>query len=116
MDHRENTDDPREQQYASAHAVRLTPGGRLCELLGTVEIQVNSLHGQGIRDLAPGLAVEGTAPDGLVEAVSAPAHGGFLLGVQWHPEWSWRSNPHSVALFRAFGAAARARQQARAQA
>lgn len=109
MDHRENTDDPREQQYASAHPVRLTPGGALHRLLGRDEIAVNSLHGQGIRDLAPGLLVEAVAPDGLVEAVSAPEHPGFLIGVQWHPEWAWRSNPDSTALFRAFGMAARAR-------
>jgi len=115
MDHRENSDEPREQQYAPAHPVRLTPGGQLARLFGTSAIEVNSLHGQGIRDLAPGLAVEGTAPDGLIEAVSAPGHDGFLLGVQWHPEWAWRDNAHSVALFRAFGAAARARHMARVQ-
>lgn len=109
MDHRENSDDPREQQYASAHPVRLAPGGRLQRLFGTDEIAVNSLHGQGIRDLAQGLVVEATAPDGLVEAVSSATYPGFLLGVQWHPEWAWRDNPSSAALLRAFGDAARDR-------
>jgi len=113
LDHREDDSRPRAEQYAPAHAVRLEPGGVLQRLFGTGEIRVNSLHGQGIRKLAPGLAVEGVAPDGLVEAVSAPAHPGFLLGVQWHPEWAWRSNAHSAALFSAFGRAVRARQQAR---
>jgi len=113
MDHREHTEDPREQQYASAHPVRLVPGGRLHALLGVGELAVNSLHGQGIRDLAPPLAVEATAPDGLIEAVSAPGHEGFLLGVQWHPEWAWRANAASVALFRAFGGAARERFERR---
>jgi putative glutamine amidotransferase len=113
MDHRENGDDPREQQYASAHPVRLTPGGRLRQLFGVDEIGVNSLHGQGIRDLAPTLAVEAVAPDGLVEAVSAPRHAGFLIGVQWHPEWAWRTNPQSAALFGAFGEAARQRHRGR---
>ena len=112
-DHREDHESARAQQYAPAHAVRLTPGGPLQQLLGTAEIRVNSLHGQGIRDLAPGLAVEGLAPDGLIEAVSAPGHAAFLFGVQWHPEWAWREDQNSVALFRAFGAAARQRQQAR---
>ena len=32
-------------------------------------IEVNSLHHQGIDRLAPGLAVEATAPDGTIEAV-----------------------------------------------
>jgi putative glutamine amidotransferase len=113
MDHRENGDDPREQQYASAHEVRLVPDGRLRRLLGVEKVAVNSLHGQGIRELAAPLAVEATAPDGLVEAVSAPDRPGFVLGVQWHPEWAWRGNVHSAALFRAFGQAARARLELR---
>jgi putative glutamine amidotransferase len=53
------------------------------------------------------LFAEATAPDGLVEAVSMPGARGFLLAVQWHPEWKWRDNPVSRALFGAFGAAIR---------
>jgi putative glutamine amidotransferase len=113
MDHRENPDLPRADQYRPAHAVRLVPGGMLEGLLGRAEIRVNSLHGQGIRDLAPRLTVEGAAPDGTVEAVSCPGHPAFLLGVQWHPEWRYAEDPASVAMFRAFGVAAAARRQAR---
>ncbi len=113
MDHRENPDAPRADQYLPAHPVRLLSGGLLERLLGTDEIQVNSLHGQGIRELAPGLVAEGLAPDGVVEAVSCPAHPAFLLGVQWHPEWRYAEDPSSVALFRAFGEAVRARRAAR---
>jgi putative glutamine amidotransferase len=38
----------------------------------------------------------------------------FALGVQWHPEWKVLQNPVSVALFRAFGDAARRRAEQRA--
>jgi putative glutamine amidotransferase len=113
MDHREPAGVPLAVQYAPAHAVRLAPDGALRRVLGTDEIRVNTVHGQGIRDLAPGLVVEGVAPDGLVEAVSCAGHPGFALGVQWHPEWEFERDPHSVALFRAFGEAARARRAAR---
>lgn len=113
MDHRENPDAPRADQYLPAHPVRLRAGGLLEELLGSGEIQVNSLHGQGIRELAPGLVAEGLAPDGVVEAVSCPDHPAFLLGVQWHPEWRYADDPNSVALFRAFGEAIRERQRGR---
>jgi len=113
LDHREDPAAAREDQYRHAHAVTLRSGGLLEDLLGCTEIRVNSLHGQGIRDLAPGLVAEGVAPDGLVEAVSCPTHPGFLIGVQWHPEWRFRADPVSVALFRAFGAAAAARRQSR---
>ena len=118
LDHREDKSAGRDQQYAPRHPVDLADDGLLRRLLGVPRIRVNSLHGQGIRDLAPGLVVNARAPDGLVEAVSLPAAGGFFLGVQWHPEWAWQDDPNSVALFRAFGDAARQRlawrkQQAR---
>jgi putative glutamine amidotransferase len=37
-----------------------------------------------------------------------PSAPGWLLGVQWHPEWAFATNPHSVAIFAAFGDACRA--------
>lgn len=105
MDHREDASLPRAEQYGPAHSVQVTAGGRLEAIVGPGEIRVNSLHGQGIRDLAPGLVAEAVAPDGVVEAVSRPGQPSFLLGVQWHPEWRFRQDPSSVALFRAFGEA-----------
>ena len=68
-----------------AHPVRVDEGTALSEILGRPMMQVNSLHHQGIRDLAPGLAPAAYAPDGLIEAVELPDHP-FGLAVQWHPE------------------------------
>ncbi len=113
INHREDPGLERAAQYRPAHAVRLGPGGQLQSLLQADEIRVNSLHGQGIRKLAPSLVAEAVAPDGLVEAVSCPSHPAFLLGVQWHPEWRFREDPVSVALFRAFGSAAAAHRRQR---
>jgi putative glutamine amidotransferase len=107
MDHREVKDARREDQYGPAHPVRLVEGGVLNRLVGETEIQVNSLHQQGLDRLADDLVAEAIAPDGLVEAVSHRAEPRFLLGVQWHPEWRFRENPASVAIFQAFGEAAR---------
>jgi len=105
-DHREDDSDPLEVQYGPSHPVRLTPGGRLAGLVGRQEVRVNSLHGQGIARLAPGLAIEATAPDGLVEAIRVEAAPAFALAVQWHPEWRFWEDPLSAALFAAFGTAA----------
>ncbi len=93
--------------FAEAHPVLLKPGGRLAKLLCTEQIQVNSVHGQGIDRLAEGLSVEARAPDGLVEAFTSSASPGFNLGVQWHPEWETTQHPASLALFEAFAAACR---------
>ncbi len=108
MDHRENKDDPLDVQYGPAHEVALAPDGLLARIAGAGRAMVNSLHGQGVRRLGDGLAVEATAPDGLVEAFrhDGPA---FMLGVQWHPEWKVAENPFYLAIFRAFGDACRAR-------
>lgn len=104
-DHRERPGLPIDERYGPAHPVSLR--GKLRDWLGTDEIMVNSLHGQGIKRLANGLQAEAIAEDGLVEAVRGPDDDVFCLGVQWHPEWAPKANEVSVALFRRFGDAAR---------
>lgn len=89
-----------------AHPVSLTPGGMLASLAGTSELPVNSLHWQGIDLLAPALAIEAVAPDGQIEAVRHRT-AGFILGVQWHPEYRVMENDFSRALFSAWGDACR---------
>ncbi|WP_028919689.1 gamma-glutamyl-gamma-aminobutyrate hydrolase family protein [Pseudoxanthomonas suwonensis] len=111
-DHRENLDDPLDRQYGPSHPVELAPGGLLAGIAGTTSVQVNSLHGQGVARLAPGLVVEATAPDGLVEAYRGTGPG-FLLAVQWHPEWQVTRNPFYLGIFRAFGQACRVWADAR---
>lgn len=105
-DHREDEEDPLDVQYGPSHPVNLTPGGLLHGFAGSDSIQVNSLHWQGVRDLALSLDVEARAPDGVVEAFSVRGAQRFAVGVQWHPEWKAMQNPFSRALFAAFGKAA----------
>jgi putative glutamine amidotransferase len=109
-DHREDKDEPFEQQYAAAHDITLVPGGLLQQLAGGAErLQVNSLHSQGVRELGTGLTVEARANDGVIEAFRVTAARSFALAVQWHPEWQVLKNKFSTALFAEFGAACRAR-------
>ena len=109
LDHREpQSASSRDVEYAPAHTVQFAADGVLARLTGQAGAMVNSLHHQGIDRLAPGLKVEATAPDSQIEAVSMPAAPGFLLAVQWHPEWRWAEDPLSRALFAAFGDALRA--------
>jgi putative glutamine amidotransferase len=96
---------PLETRYGPKHPITVT--GSLARILGATTIQVNSLHGQAIDRPAHGLVVEAHAPDGTIEAVAMPSAPGWVLGVQWHPEWAFATNPHSVAIFTAFGEACR---------
>ena len=100
-------------RQGKAHSIRVTPGGWLHRLAGATEIAVNSLHNQGVDRLAPGVVVEGVAPDGTIEAVrviasqAGPAPG-FAVGVQWHPEYDWPTDGLSRRIFEQFGAHVRA--------
>ena len=100
-------------RQGKAHSIRVTPGGWLHRLAGATEIAVNSLHNQGVDRLAPGVVVEGVAPDGTIEAVrviasqAGPAPG-FAVGVQWHPEYDWPTDGLSQRIFEQFGAHVRA--------
>ena len=93
--------------FAHEHAVNLTPGGLLARGLGKDSLTVNSVHFQGVGRLGAGLSIEATAPDGVVEAVSAQVNGAPVLAVQWHPEWRTDANPDSQAFFRLLGRALR---------
>jgi putative glutamine amidotransferase len=105
-----------DQMYGPAHPVQLADGGVLRRLLGKSKAEVNSLHKQGIKTLAPALEVEATAPDGLVEAFRVRDARNFALAVQWHPEWKYWENPLSTALLKEFGKACNERRMARVKA
>ena len=106
-DHRDDDTGTVDQQYAPAHRVNVVKGGLLAHITSLAAFDVNSLHGQGVDRLAAGLRAEALAPDGLIEAFSLPSAPGFNLCVQWHPEWQAATNPVSMQIFQAFGAAAR---------
>ena len=110
LDHRAPEHATPEQMFADAHAVQVVAGGLLERLLGPGSVSVNSVHGQGVERLAPGLRVEALAPDGVVEALSLPTAPAFNLCVQWHPEWRSERNPTSMAVMQAFAAACRRHQ------
>jgi len=103
LDHREDEAAPLAVQFGPAHDIAIAPGSLLAAVTGQARATVNSLHHQGIDRLAPSLRADATAPDGLIEAVSCPAAPGFVLGVQWHPEWGWADDPVSRSIFAAFG-------------
>lgn len=107
LDHRAAKSDDTDVRYGPRHAIAISPGGMLERILGKRETTINSVHRQGVKKLAPGLIVEATAPDGIIEAVSVKSARSFAFGAQWHPEYKARDNPDSVKLFTAFGDAVR---------
>ena len=78
------------------HAIEIVPRTRLARLYpGRTRATVNSIHHQGIKELAPGFTVEAwSAPDHVPEAIRRTArHGkGYIAATQWHPEFRTRAD------------------------
>lgn len=89
-----------------AHTVSLIDGTPLWNLLKKETLRVNSYHHQAVKLLAPNLRPMAYSADGLVEAVWLPS-ARFLWAVQWHPEFSYRTDADSRNLFECFIEAAR---------
>jgi putative glutamine amidotransferase len=70
------------------HAIAIEPGSRLAQLYPRGDrLVANSIHHQGIKELAPGFVVEARCPDdGIVEAIRRTT-GSYVAAVQWHPEF-----------------------------
>lgn len=70
----------------NVHEVEVAAGSWLEKLYGKTKLKVNTIHHQGVRELAPTLKAVALAPDGVVEAVEHKS-GRWIRAVQWHPEW-----------------------------
>ncbi len=75
--------------------------GELRSLLGKDILQVNTLHHQAVKDLADGLMPMAVAPDGLIEAARMTSKR-FVWAVQWHPEYMFKTDADSLAIFSCF--------------
>ena len=75
--------------------------GELRSLLGKDLLDVNTLHHQAVKDLGNGLTPMAVAPDGLIEAVRLQDKR-FVWAVQWHPEYLFKTDKDSLAIFSCF--------------
>jgi putative glutamine amidotransferase len=90
----------------ATHAVTVSGETRLADILGAVDVRVNSMHHQAIKRVGKGLREVAWAPDGVIEGVERPDGNAMVVGVQWHPEELVRHDPAARGLFRALIAAA----------
>jgi putative glutamine amidotransferase len=95
------------EYFEHLHPVKLEEGGVLKNAYQRDELDVVSVHYQGVDKLGTGLKIEATAPDGVIEAISAEVNGAAVLAVQWHPEWKAHENPQSQTFFKLLGRALR---------
>ena len=72
------------KRYETVHRVLLEVGSLIVEVVGSKELDVNSIHHQGIEVVGHELDPVGRAEDGLVEVIESREQ--RVLAVQWHPE------------------------------
>jgi len=83
------------------HDVDLIIDSPLFDVLNKKSIRVNSYHHQAIKNISDKLKPMAISKDGLIEAVYMPNYK-FLWAVQWHPEFSFKSDINSKKIFESF--------------
>ncbi len=90
-----------EPRDCATHPVQIThKHSKLSRIMqGKDAIQVNSLHHQAVKNIAPEFISTALSPDGLNEAIEHPEY--QLFSVQWHPEpMAVAGNEEMLDLFR----------------
>ena len=84
--------------FGTSHSIETVEGSVVAQLFGK-ESQVNSVHRQSIKDLAPNFRVTAVDPrDQTVEAIeSVDEH--RIIGLQWHPEFLVNEEDGNLELF-----------------
>lgn len=84
-----------------SHQVTLEKNTPLFEILKKEQIGVNSYHHQAIKKLSPKFRTMAFSEDGLIEGIYMQSRK-FVMGVQWHPEFSYKVDENSRKLIKAF--------------
>ena len=87
--------------HIPVHTVNICQNTPLYSLLGIETLAVNSYHHQAVKTVSPALRTMAEASDGLTEAVFMPDRR-FVWAVQWHPEFSFKTDDSSRLIFEAF--------------
>ena len=83
------------------HTVSVLPETPLAALLEQETLAVNSYHHQAIKTLSPQFKQMAISEDGLIESIYMPACK-YVVGVQWHPEYSYQLDENSRNLVHSF--------------
>jgi len=75
-----------EKRQQFQHSISITAKTKLQQILGSLSLQVNSNHYEGVGRVPDILIVNARAPDGVIEGIESP-HKRFFIGVMWHPEF-----------------------------
>ena len=87
------------ERWVATHDVELEDDSKVLSIYGKIT-QVNSFHFQSIDKLGKGLKITAKSPDGIIESVESISDNPPILGVQWHPDFSYDVLTHEKEVFR----------------
>ena len=70
-------------------------------ILKKEQMGVNSYHHQAVKTLSKKKKKTAISEDGLIEGIYMPSRK-FIMGVQWHPEFSYEVDENSRKIIHAF--------------
>lgn len=87
----------------NSHSLQVEENSTLARLITiNYNVRVNSHHHQAIKKVGNNLKATAWAKDGVVECIEDIRENCFALGVQWHPELSWKTDELSRKIFETF--------------
>jgi putative glutamine amidotransferase len=86
----------------NSHSLEIKENNALSRLITSNKVLVNSSHHQAIESVGKNLMVTSRAKDGVIESIEDTRDDRFVLGVQWHPELSWKFDDLSKNIFQLF--------------
>jgi putative glutamine amidotransferase len=87
----------------NSHSIELEEESLIARLITNKnDVRVNSHHHQSIGKVGEHLKSTAWAKDGVIECIEDLRQDRFVLGVQWHPELSWKTDSLSRNIFTEF--------------
>lgn len=86
----------------NSHSIDIEENSTLSGLITTKNTRVNSHHHQAVNKVGNNLKATAWAKDGVIECIEDTRENHFALGVQWHPELSWKTDELSRKIFETF--------------
>ncbi|HEY0459630.1 MAG TPA: gamma-glutamyl-gamma-aminobutyrate hydrolase family protein [Pyrinomonadaceae bacterium] len=86
----------------NSHSLEINEESLISRLITNEDMRVNSHHHQAIGKVGEKLRATAWAKDGVIECLEDTRAERFVLGVQWHPELSWKTDNLSKNIFTEF--------------
>lgn len=86
----------------NSHSLEIAGGSFLSNLTENESIKVNSHHHQSVKSVGRDLKPTAWAADRVVECIEDTRAERYAVGVQWHPELSWKTDSVSRKIFESF--------------